>query len=191
MHESNSGTRAANPRIGELLDYIDAQREHLRTVANAIPPAKVNQAPPNGGWTVLGVLEHLSIVEPRIASLIRKKTAEAREAGAPAETDSSPILPKLDVARFLDRSRALEAPGALQPKTNAELSAVWQALDASRADLRDAIIAADGLALGTLTAPHLYFGPLDLYTWIAFAGAHEARHADQIREIGFSLGGAA
>ena len=31
------------------------------------------------------------------------------------------------------------------------------------------------------------FGPLDLYTWFAFIGAHEARHAAQIREIGAAL----
>jgi hypothetical protein len=70
------------------------------------------------------------------------------------------------------------------------LPAIWSALDATRADLREALREADGLALGTLTFPHIYFGPLDLYTWIAFVGAHEARHTDQIREIAASLGDA-
>jgi hypothetical protein len=35
--------------------------------------------------------------------------------------------------------------------------------------------------------PHPRFGPLTGYQWIAFSGAHEARHAAQIREIAEQL----
>lgn len=105
-----------HPRLTELLDYVDAQREQLRAVVESIPSSKHNHVSPAGGWTILGVLEHLAIVESRIASLIRKMTTEARAAGVRAETETSSILPSLDLVRFLDRGRKLDAPKSTQPK---------------------------------------------------------------------------
>lgn len=46
----------------------------------------------------------------------------------------------------------------------------------------------DGLALGSVTAPHPVLGEIDVYQWLLFLGAHEGRHADQVREIGEALG---
>jgi hypothetical protein len=40
----------------------------------------------------------------------------------------------------------------------------------------------DGLAVATITHPHPALGPLSLYAWTAFAGVHEARHLQEIRE---------
>ena len=56
-----------------------------------------------------------------------------------------------------------------------------------RAVVRQVIAAGDGLALGAVSAPHMRLGDLTAYEWIAFAGAHAARHADQIREMTVSL----
>jgi hypothetical protein len=177
-----------HPRITELLDYTDRQREHLRRTVDEIPRERHAIAPASGGWTVIGVLEHLAIVETRVTGLLAKKTAELRESGAPAETETSAILPRLNIARFLNRAVRIQAPASIHPPGTSTLDEAWTALDRSRCGFRDAVIAADGLALGTMTAPHVAAGPLDLYSWIAFVGAHEARHADQIREIGASLG---
>ena len=54
--------------------------------------------------------------------------------------------------------------------------------------LRGAVDRADGLAIGEVTAPHPFLGSLNLYQWLIFLGAHEARHAAQIREIAGSAG---
>ena len=59
---------------------------------------------------------------------------------------------------------------------------------ASRVNLA-AIARGDGLALSQVEHPHPIFGPLNLYQWVAFVGAHEARHAAQIREVGAQLAG--
>lgn len=176
-----------HPRIAELLDYVDAQRTNLRTVVDAIPSWKYDRTPPGGGWTIRDVLEHLSIVEPRIATVIRQTTTEARTTGVALETETDSILRSINLNEFLDRSRRIDAPNGIKPTSNLQLPALWDALAASRTELRDAAMAADGLALGALSFPHRIFGPMDLYTWIAFVGAHETRHADQIREIGASL----
>ena len=52
----------------------------------------------------------------------------------------------------------------------------------ARRELTAAIAAADGLALGRVSAPHPALGQFNGYDWIAFAGTHVARHAAQIRE---------
>jgi hypothetical protein len=57
-----------------------------------------------------------------------------------------------------------------------------------RTRLKELIASADGLALGNVSAAHPYLGDLTGYEWIAFAGSHAARHADQIREMTLSLG---
>jgi hypothetical protein len=38
-----------------------------------------------------------------------------------------------------------------------------------------------------VSMPHSVFGPSSAYHWFAFVGAHEARHAAQIREIAGAL----
>src|SRR5579885_732304 len=94
-----------HPRLSELVEYIDAQRAHLRSVVNGISVSKLDRTPPAGGWTILGVLDHVSNVESRIATLIRKMSTESRAAGGPMETETSSILGQIDVSRFLDRTR--------------------------------------------------------------------------------------
>lgn len=176
-----------HPRIAELLDYVDVQRTNMRAVVTEIPQSKLDRTPPSGGWTILGVLDHVSNVEARIAALIRNMAAEARAAGAPLESETSSILGQIDVDRFLDRTRKLDAPQSTQPRGGMTLPALWTQLEATRADLRGAVGTANGLALGALSFPHRYFGPLDLYAWIALVGAHDARHTDQVREIASCL----
>ena len=66
-------------------------------------------------------------------------------------------------------SRASDAPQSQSP------------IDLSELDLAE-MQQADGLALGTISHPHQFLGALNLYQWVAFAAAHEFRHAAQIRE---------
>jgi hypothetical protein len=139
---------------------------------------------------VLGVLEHLNLVETRVTGLLRKVIAEAKEKGLGRETETSAVIPEMNLGRLLDRTNRLAAPEMSQPRGGRTLAEAWHALDESRTAFRAVVLDADGFALREITYPHLYFGPLDMYTWIAFVGSHEARHADQIREIGNSLGAA-
>lgn len=64
---------------------------------------------------------------------------------------------------------------------------VWSDYTQTRAALKKVISDGDGLSLGAVTSPHPILGDFTAYEWIAFAGAHAARHADQIREISVGL----
>jgi hypothetical protein len=105
--------------------------------------------------------------------------AEARRSGIGAKT--STVLSTIDAQGISNRSTRFTASDNVQPKgrapddARAELERSWVVLGAL-------IRKRDELAVATISHPHPALGPLSLYTWIAFAGAHEARHMQEIRE---------
>ena len=101
------------------------------------------------------ILTHLGIVEKRIAVLVRRMTDGVRR-GEPAS--AAPFEPSAAIAAIeghgaLDRSRKIVAPDAAMPKDELTLDAAWQALAASRAAMRDAVLTGDGLPLAGATTP--------------------------------------
>ena len=165
----------------ELLDYLDVQRAVLRAAVDSIPAAARDRSPGPGLWSTAAIVEHLAIVNERIAQRMLKGIDQARADGLGPETSTEPILPTLNLARVFDRSRPVTAPDVLKP-TGLDSDGAWAALERSTLQVRAAVAAGDGLALESVMQPHPLFGPLSLYEWIAFIGAHEARHAAQIRE---------
>ena len=79
-------------------------------------------------------------------------------------------------------SRLYESVPAERRPRDTDPSRVLDDLMDARRELTAAIAAADGLALGRVSAPHPALGQFNGYDWIAFAGTHVARHAAQIRE---------
>lgn len=176
-----------HPRIAELERHLDSTREELRAAIASVPSERRSMVPAHGGWSANGVLEHLVIVESNIAGLLSKKIADARAAGVGMETEDSPILAGLGTDKVLNRSVKIEAPERIHPKQVRDFETAWADLEAARARFKRVLKDADGFAFREISHPHPVFGPIDGYTWIAFVGAHEARHAAQIREIGASL----
>jgi len=168
------------------MDHLDAQRAVLRHAFDHVPEALRDRQPMPGRWAVAGVIEHLAIVEERVAGALSARIAQARAEGLGAEVSSAPVVPTFNLARVTSRDQPVNAPEATRPKgvTAAE---AWSHLERSGAAVRDTLRQADGLALGTIMHPHPLFGPLSIYEWFAVIGSHEARHAAQIREIGASM----
>lgn len=175
-----------HPRTRELLDYVNQQRKVLRAAFDTVPPSMRDRSPASGRWSTAGVIEHLAIVETRGAGRLSVRIAEVRAEGLGAELSTDPVLPTLNVTRVIDRTARFTAPDALQP-TGLGADAAWASLEQAGGAIRDAFKAGDGLALGTVSIPHPAFGPISLYQYFAFMGAHEARHAAQIHEIAEAL----
>jgi len=176
-----------HPRIKEVHDYLVSANVHLHDAVEPIP-AELRDTPPGPErWSVAHVLEHLAIVEGRIAQLIAKRTAEGRAAGVGPEREESTVLWTMDVMRVLDRTQQIEAPETVRPTKALKCAEAMDALKTAQAEVRAAVVAANGLALTEIVSPNRVFGPLNLYQWGAFAAAHEMRHALQIREIGEQL----
>ncbi len=174
-------------RTREVLEHLNTYHAELIDAVDGIPVALRDREPAEGRWSVAGVLEHLAIVNESIATRLSTALSVAREAGLAPEGEESSILHRLDIASIVDRGRPRIASEASQPKAGLSASAALAHYERSHAQVCDLVQAYDGLAIGSVQAPHPAFGSLDMYQWLLFVGAHEGRHADQIREIGAAL----
>ncbi len=169
-----------HPRLSELLTYVDRETSALRDVYDSVPPDERDVRTDPARWSPAEIVHHLAIVDQRIVQLLGKLIEQARS--LPPETDTSPLLPSPVVSRVLDRSRRFKTSQASEPfQTNRER--VWDELMATRRALADVVATGDGLALGSVSAPHPALGTFNGYEWITFVGAHAARHADQMLEM--------
>ena len=169
-------------RINELMTHLDVQRAILQATFDAVPPAVRDRAPAAGGWSVAGVIEHLAMIEERVAGMLAARISKARDEGIGEETADTPVLPTFNLSRVLDRSIRINAPDISHP-TGLTADEAWAALERGSALLRGVLRDADGLRLGDILLQHPAFGALTVYEWVAVAGVHEARHAAQICEI--------
>jgi len=174
-------------RLAELVEYAEAQREALLAAVEAIPEQLRSQRTEPDCWSVAEVLEHLHRVERGISRLAAQGIGRARTQGLAPERSTDSMLGSLDPFHIEQRSNKVAAPGVVAPRGELSASEALEALRNSRQALLAALSSGNGLALGEITHPHPLLGGLNLYQWVLFVGQHEARHADQIREIGARL----
>ena len=168
-----------HPRTIELIQYIDEQAVALRAAFESVPADRRAVRPAPTRWSPAEIVAHVTIVERMVTGQLRGLIEKARSIGT--ERDESSILALLDPQRFVRRERRIITGASAEPRdTNA--ASVWAEFENTRQSLKDVVATGDGLALNDVSAPHPGLGPLTGYGWIAFAGAHAARHADQIRE---------
>jgi hypothetical protein len=176
--------RSMHPRIAELLDYLDVQTANLRSAYDSVPPDRRAVRPAADRWSASEVVHHVVIVERRLCVRLAALIEQAR--ALPPEDETSSLFPLDIAARVEVRHRRFKTSEASEPRdTNSER--VWDDYIETREALENVIATGTGLRLGAVSAPHPVLGPFTGYDWIAFAGAHAARHADQIREMAASL----
>src|SRR4051812_20211425 len=112
-------------RIAEVLGFLDKQREALERTLKSVPEARRARRPGPDRWSVAEVLEHLTIVERRIASLVQDAVTRARDAGLGKERDGSPVVPTVPVAQLLDRSSKITARENALPTGAVSASDAW------------------------------------------------------------------
>jgi hypothetical protein len=175
------------PRIEEVLNYLDTERSALHDAVELVPTALREKQPGPDRWSVANVLQHLLIIEKRIGAGMTKWVADARAGGTGPETETSSVMNSLPLQLIADRSKRRDAPEEVRPQGDIDAESAWAALEQTRSTLRAAILAGDGLALGEVVQPHPVLGPINLYQWALFLGSHETRHTDQVREIAAQL----
>jgi len=171
-----------HPRTREILDYLEAQRATLKVAFDLVPAGRRTTAPATGCWSAAEIIEHLSIVNRRVVVYLSKSLAQARTQGLGPETEESPILPSLGLEGIATRAGRATAPEPTLP-TGIGADEAWNALEQSGAAARQLLLENDGLALGNVPMSHPRFGEKCAYFFFGFLGAHEARHAAQIREM--------
>jgi len=180
-----------HPRSEEVLNYLDSQRKDLRAAVDQVPAELRNQSPGADRWSVAQVLDHLTMIDNRVAAGVRKWIAEGQASGLAAETSTSSVLNSIPSLLITDRSRKFNAPEEIRPGSDVDAETAWTQLEQARENLRAAFLAGDGLALEKVLSPHPVLGPINIYQWVLFSGSHEARHTLQVREIAAELNSAA
>jgi hypothetical protein len=87
------------------------------------------------------------------------------------------------VETLKDRSHKATAPEAVAPhKQYADLAAMEAAFTKAHGSLEE-MVKSSPADLRARTAPHPFFGPLDLYQWVLMTAGHTLRHCAQIDEV--------
>ncbi len=173
--------------LQEVLPLLDNSRAILKAAVDRVPESLRRTRPADDRWSVAEVLEHLAKVNRFFAERIATSVADARTTGLGPERQPRAPLSADIVNKMKDRTERRQARDIVMPSGAVECDAAWADLDRAREDVRAAALAADGLALGSVTAEHRFFGVLNVYQWVELTAEHECRHADQIREIGAAL----
>jgi hypothetical protein len=174
-----------DPRITRLLASLDSTRSGLHAAVEQVPAARRQERPAPNRWSVAEVLEHLSIVQGRVAKVIETFVATAPESpqgAAHPPADYSALL-----ATVTDRTRTVVAPEPTHPTAQVDAATAWSALVSGREEIKASLAAAHGHDLTGMSRQHPILGTLNGYEWIASLGGHEARHTAQIREIAEGL----
>src|SRR6267142_6754287 len=176
-----------HPRLEEVLNYLDSQRAALSEAVELVPTELRDQQPGSDRWSVAQVLQHLVIIEKRIGMGVTRWVGDALAGGLGPELETSSVLNSLDLALIADRSRRRNAPEEVRPNGDLDAASAWTALEQTRAALRAGVMPGDSMALSEVIQPHPVLGPINLYQWLLFVGAHEARHTGQVCEIAAEL----
>ena len=174
----------------DLLAHLAAGRAELLDAIEDVAPEDRMRCPSVGRWSVANVLSHLARTEGQVAALLQRQTRSAGSlARAPQlDADAVSVVSTFDGVAVLDRSERVAAPAFAQPDLGQAFEDATNGLVRARARLEQVVVDADSLDMRGVRQQHHLFGVLDFYQWVAFAGFHERRHSQQLREIAAGLG---
>jgi len=172
-----------HPHLAEVFALLDQSRVALRSAVATVEPGVRASRPGPDRWSVNEILEHLGLVERSFGALVSEAIANADPANLGDERDARVRLPDDLRVVVRDRRERRKAPDSVVPTGTLDERAAWAALEQARLQFRATVSAAEGPALGTLTATHRRWGPLTIYQWVEVLATHEARHAEQIAEV--------
>jgi DinB superfamily len=168
--------------VAEIYDDIEGTRASLLQSVEGLSDEQQTFRPAPERWSVAEIVEHLSMVEGGVVRVVGSLLKKG-EAGGHPRGDAAPFAP-VSIADAVEQTRdvKLEAPETARP-AGAPFSDSLDRLRDSRAALlsfRPRVKRLDGTLL---RFPHPIWGPINLYQWLLFVGAHEQRHLAQIEAL--------
>ena len=172
-----------HPQLAAALSRLDQVRDEIRALVHAAPVPVRSQKPAPERWSINEVVEHVGKVEELFVGALIASIDKARAAGLGAEVETPPLLAEDLKAVVEDRSTPRVAPEHVRPTGSVDAMASVATIEGSHQRLREALTAAEGLALSAVTFEHRIFGALNVYQWVDFIAGHERRHLAQLREV--------
>ena len=154
--------QGAKQAPGEIIAKVEAAMADLAKAARAVPAARFGERPEPEEWSANEVLAHVVAADTYFGG------------GIVAILEARPTPPR-------GGGRGNENA----PQRTAE---AWlEILGRQRATLFDRVRRADPAGRLDVTIEHPFFGPMSAYQFVELVAAHEARHTEQIKEIGRAL----
>ena len=169
--------------VAEIYDSIDATRERLYQRAESLSEEQSSFRPTPEVWSAANIIEHLSIIEGQMTKLIGMMLHKAESDGH--LRDETQAFAPVSLAEFAEQARTQKftAPETMRPGGEMSLADSMARLRQSRDSLRALLPRIEKIDGTVPQYPHPAFGPLNLYQWLAFIGAHEERHLRQLDKL--------
>lgn len=159
------------------LRQLDQSKERLLRVLDGLSPEQLLYRPDSGRWSVAENIEHVAVVEKRVAEFLEKLVQEP-----PDFAKQSLICDAEVVWRGSTVVEPLQAPERVLPTLRWPLETLRHEFESVRQSTRDFA----GTTTGDLRRhflAHPLFGELDCFQWLLLVGAHCNRHASQSEAI--------
>jgi hypothetical protein len=172
-----------------LIERLDRVQERIRRLTGELRPDQLLWTPPQGGWSIAQVIEHLLVTDNRYEDRIRAAMARGRARHVTGH--GTPWRPSM-AGRFLHRSVRQENPNrlttpavfvpSLRPRPSVVPSYLTM-LDEIRGLMREA--EENDLDLGRLrfSSPAARLLRVNLGDAFLLSVSHAERHAGQIERI--------
>ena len=180
-------TLPIDPRVRLIESELARVMAAYDAILDTLPLSEVDAAP-DGQWSPVQIIWHLSKVQHWVTRGIEQGAAELpRMATIPPGPSPDRLLESIDRFPVRDRSRKVEAPEGIRPPRGLDLAAERARWREGREALV-ALLQRLGPMLTSVKAAHPMFGPLDGWQFALFVARHEERHLDQLRELLASRG---
>jgi len=159
-----------------------AIRRKFKETIGSLTNEQIDAKPDPDRWSIREVVEHVAIVNEGMSKICAKLLSRAKANEAPGD-GSLKLAPEFLQAIESIREEKLKAPEMVLPVNSLPVTASLERLDAGDsifADLRSQFETVDGTEA---KFPHPYFGNMSAQEWLVLAGAHEARHLRQIKDL--------
>lgn len=173
--------------IEEIYTGNERVRARLKQLLSTVTPEQASALPEDEKWSVVQIVEHISMVDESALKICAKLLDKAKEAGQTSDGKVR-FSEEFREAGAKSANVKLEAPDFVQPsgeKSIADSIARLEATSERAEAMRTLFETVDGTEF---KFPHPYFGDLSAQEWLALKGGHEMRHVKQIERVLAKIG---
>lgn len=162
--------------IDKASRYLSETRDALVDSVSGLSAAQWDWKPGAECWSIGDIVEHVALIEDRVHMVIGKMG----EAPGVPEDFRRQEMDEAVLREVPNRATKVMAPAPVMPTQRWSGPEALQRFVRSREETR-ALLGAP--CLRGRVVPHPLMGLWEGYHWILAAGAHSARHTEQIREV--------
>ena len=167
----------------DLIELLQKSEAEFMMAVEKLTDQQWSFKPAADRWSVAEVAEHIVLAD----ALLFDTARNALRAPQTAEWQALEKKTELIKQAIPNRSRKVDAPGAIQPKKTVTRAEVMARFKEGRARMMAFAREVDG-PLKAHAADNPFFGPLNVYQWLIYAPLHNLRHNQQIDEVKAAAG---